>query len=870
MATTYTGNYQIKKIGTGEEASTWGVSTNDTWKKVEQMVGGGSIVTITATANGSTWVDETKTLTWITTNTSSTGDGGSKGRAAFVEFIGSPGADSKVIICGNDSTLPVERVFFVYNNLADGFDITLQAVTATTTYVVKNGARAIVYVNGTDKVTAVLDTFQVSKLDFRSSGSGIVELQDDTDNAFNLKEGVNSYVNVNTTAKSVIIGAATGSDCELLDVRTTEGINLNFTDQADIFIEDGKAASLRFRGYAGTDDYITLNTSTKSIELGDSAVNILDIDTSAITTTTQATTWELKPSSVALNFRDGGVSFLKLDTTPATNKVTITGDCAITGTLDITGDVMGSTTYDGTVIINTATAIDVTNQASHVLIKDHIAAAFVVKEASNAYLTLNTTNSFEKVVIGQVAAGGPIELDIDVATITVGSQPTGFSIKDDEATALNFTEGANSYLNFRTTTANPRVEFGKNISGAGGGTLTTVDNLTVGADLTVTSDVTINGFGTSNNAITVNSSSGGHIEIPNAAQFRSRANPGVSDDIVSLIQMGASNTIAIGEEVHTDNVVLRCATDDFDVAYNDGNKAIWHNDTAAFSTVNVNASWELAVSSATALQIKDSGVALLTVDTAAPKVAIDCNLNVDGNVNTTGNVNATTGTYVANAAGRFERNVGGDAWINVANINGSNDSLFLGSANADTGTAPVVHNANHFLILQVSQSGTDPKNQFKVTYDGAGTNHTIWHAGNDGVDSGLDADTVDTLQAKAIFSGAINGDGFYVEKEFDPVATSGSVAHGLGSMPKLVAGFIVCTSAEAGFAIGDQVGTGSTMFIRSSGNQQNGKVLVGSEGSGGDLFYTCGASWLILENKGTGVPTFLTKSSWKVVIRAWK
>ena len=39
MASTFTTNYGIELITTGEQQGTWGLTTNQAWRRVEQMMG---------------------------------------------------------------------------------------------------------------------------------------------------------------------------------------------------------------------------------------------------------------------------------------------------------------------------------------------------------------------------------------------------------------------------------------------------------------------------------------------------------------------------------------------------------------------------------------------------------------------------------------------------------------------------------------------------------------------------------------------------------------------------------------------------------------------------------------------------------------
>ena len=62
MPTSYSSNYQLKLIGTGLEAGTWGTSTNANWEKIEAAIGGSATITIDNPPTGSTYVGNVLSL----------------------------------------------------------------------------------------------------------------------------------------------------------------------------------------------------------------------------------------------------------------------------------------------------------------------------------------------------------------------------------------------------------------------------------------------------------------------------------------------------------------------------------------------------------------------------------------------------------------------------------------------------------------------------------------------------------------------------------------------------------------------------------------------------------------------------------------
>lgn len=93
-----------------------------------------------------------------------------------------------------------------------------------------------------------------------------------------------------------------------------------------------------------------------------------------------------------------------------------------------------------------------------------------------------------------------------------------------------------------------------------------------------------------------------------------------------------------------------------------------------------------------------------------------------------------------------------------------------------------------------------------------------------------------------------------------------TLAHGLGAAPKLIQMVAQCIVAEQGYVVGDEV------FINPStgavGNFGQGLSVV-PDATNLNIRFGSDASPLVLINKTTGAMTGTTKTSWKLVARAW-
>lgn len=200
MATTFTSNYQIKLIGTGLEAGTWGTSTNENLKRVEQALGGSKFAfDVTSPGGASSWItggSPDKILEWITSDASDAGAAGSEGRNAFVEFTGSPGGAFTVEIRGGDDAEIPDRVIMLRNST--GHTASLDVGTGTD-YDLLNGCTAFIYTNtttGSNTVGNLLGTLQLDGLNFPSAAD--VNIKAETTSALEVTDSVRSYVDIKT------------------------------------------------------------------------------------------------------------------------------------------------------------------------------------------------------------------------------------------------------------------------------------------------------------------------------------------------------------------------------------------------------------------------------------------------------------------------------------------------------------------------------------------------------------------------------------------------------------------------------------------------------------------------------------------------
>ena len=96
MASTYTTNNGIEKIGSGEQAGTWGTTTNANLDIIDKAINGVEAITLSSTSKNITTTD---------------GSASSEGINKVFVFSGSPGGTCTVTLLPNDQ----EKVYLIKN-----------------------------------------------------------------------------------------------------------------------------------------------------------------------------------------------------------------------------------------------------------------------------------------------------------------------------------------------------------------------------------------------------------------------------------------------------------------------------------------------------------------------------------------------------------------------------------------------------------------------------------------------------------------------------------------------------------------------------------------------------------------------------------
>ena len=193
MASTYTANLGVEKIGSGEQAGTWGTTTNNNLDILDRAINGVGSISLSGTTHTLTTTDGTLT------------DGGFR----VLVFTGALGANNTVTISPNDQ----DKVYLVVNSTTDSgssgpYSVILSQGSGANATVL-NGETAWVYADGAGSGAAVAkqaveiknDTSPQLGGDLDINGNDIVS----TSNA-NIDIIPNGTGDINLGADTVMVG----------------------------------------------------------------------------------------------------------------------------------------------------------------------------------------------------------------------------------------------------------------------------------------------------------------------------------------------------------------------------------------------------------------------------------------------------------------------------------------------------------------------------------------------------------------------------------------------------------------------------------------------------------------------------------------
>jgi hypothetical protein len=270
MASTYS-QYKIELVGTGEQAGTWGTTTNNnfgsatpgTYQGFEQAIGGRADVTMSGTT------------TLSLTNSNAAQDA----RALYLNLSGTLSGAADLVVPA------LQKSYLVKNGTTGGFAVTIKVI-GQTGVSIPNGKTVWVYNNGTDVVTAVdfipeiatttVDTTNIEVTNIKAKDGTAAGSIADSTGVVTLASSVLTTTDINGgTIDGAVIGGASADAGSFTTLNTSGAVVFNDAGaDVDFRVEGDTDANLLFVD-ASTDRIgIGTNAPTDQLHLSGAASGV--------------------------------------------------------------------------------------------------------------------------------------------------------------------------------------------------------------------------------------------------------------------------------------------------------------------------------------------------------------------------------------------------------------------------------------------------------------------------------------------------------------------------------------------------------------------------------------------------------------------
>jgi hypothetical protein len=236
----------------------------------------------------------------------------------------------------------------------------------------------------------------------------------------------------------------------------------------------------------------------------------------------------------------------------------------------------------------------------------------------------------------------------------------------------------------------------------------------------------------------------------------------------------------------------------------------------------------------------------------------------DGSV-TLASIDSAFTTFLATKAPTANPTFTGNIVLNGSAASGVTASLQVRAGNNDGASTLAMGDSDSASIASISYSHSNDYMSFIVN---GGTRFRLGAAGEWGIGSAYGTAgqvlTSGGTGAAPSWSYPVTPD---YESAQQTITYAGNITltHGLGARPSDVQVWLVCTTADAGYSVGDWYGPIGAETFGDGANNGVGIAMTSTS-----IKIVTGAQSVALVNWSTGIRTGITTTSWKYVARAWK
>ena len=402
MASTFTTNYGIEKITTGEQSGTWGTTTNYNISILDRIASYAAVALSDAS---------TATLTVRAASPTDGGDNVQNGMYRVIKFTGSLSQNCTVTVAPATTT----AYFMIQNATTGGYNVIMAQGSAAQTVTVANAKAQILYCDGSDEVISVSDKLDLETFDNISISGNTISSTNTNGNIGLSPNGTGEVVvgNGSATGKVSTSGAY---DLELDTNGGTNSSKITITDAAngDVSVIPNGTGELVV-GSAAAAGKITSNGAYD-----------LELDTNS--GTNSGTIKIVDAANGNIELTPNGTGEVSVGSGAASGKITSNG------AYDLEIDTNGGTN-SGSIVITDGTNGDITiatNGTGAILCSDDILQRPILKDYGETHNALGDTG------------GGTDDIDLTAgnvvsATVSTGTQTFTFSKPTASANGCSFT-----------------------------------------------------------------------------------------------------------------------------------------------------------------------------------------------------------------------------------------------------------------------------------------------------------------------------------------------------------------------------------------------------------------------------------------------
>lgn len=246
MASTYSTNLAIELIGTGDQAGSWGNTTNTNLGTLIEQAISGYVTQAVTTGNTTT----------ITIPNGATG----VARNMFIEMTGTGGASTFLVVPSN------KKLYFIYNNTTG--DVTVK-VSGQTGVSVAAGEKTILVSNGTDVVpaTSFINSVSTSSANITTlSGTTLTYASGTITNLASTSATISTVVGTSLTVTNILDGLGLVRNVPSSSTKTA-AYTLQTSDNGTFINTTSGTITVPNNTFAAGNIVSILNNSTNTISL---------------------------------------------------------------------------------------------------------------------------------------------------------------------------------------------------------------------------------------------------------------------------------------------------------------------------------------------------------------------------------------------------------------------------------------------------------------------------------------------------------------------------------------------------------------------------------------------------------------------------